>query len=167
MNWRVVMLGLCWFLASGVAVSESRPWILSPNGLGPIQIRMPMEQAIGFAKGVGEVKETTVMAEGESQRQYDVMQGGKRLFSIEPARGGVDRITVWSATYRDVKGMGVGSTLAELKKVYPAITVNPGEGFTCAFLSQGHSGNSFCFAGMKPGPSTPVHHVYIYSVDDL
>ncbi|MBI4237140.1 MAG: hypothetical protein HY696_01820 [Deltaproteobacteria bacterium] len=158
-----------WLLIAAMAWAGDA-WRVSLGGLGPIRIEMPIDAALQQirASGVGTVQEVVRQAEGEPYRHYDVMQSGRRLFTLEPAMNVVWRITIVSPDFKTSEGLGVGSPWPALTAAYPKLRVSPGaEGGACAVQLVPPGGLSFCFAEAKPAPTSRVQKVLLYSTSDL
>lgn len=163
--------GLCAFtLFVATAAGAGAAWQVSPSGIGPVRIGMPIAAALQQVRenGVGVVQEVVRQAEGESYRHYDVLQAGRRLFTVEPERDAVWRIAIVSPDFKTAEGHGVGSTLQSLAATYPKLRVTPGaEGGACGVHLVPPGGMSFCFTEAKPLPTSRVNKVLVFSTSDL
>ena len=78
------------------------------------------------------VKKEKMQLEGDSYDIYNVYDKGQKIYSVEPNIDKpdiVDRIWVYGTKFKTEKGIGVGSTLAEIKSKYHIESISTeGEG---------------------------------------
>jgi hypothetical protein len=77
------------------------------------------------------VRKETFQLEGDDYDIYNVYENGQKLFAIEPVSGKTDlvwRIWIHSAEVKTEKGIGVGSTLADIKTKYQIENIGMEEG---------------------------------------
>jgi hypothetical protein len=101
---------------------------VGPGQVGAIKTGMPtadLEQVIP----AGQLRETSIHLEGQAYKAYEVnLHGGGVLVeeTCDPACL-VWRIQVRNPAYRTAEGLGVGSSLGEVKKHYPISFLGSGE----------------------------------------
>ncbi|MGV3504383.1 MAG: mechanosensitive ion channel protein MscS [Adhaeribacter sp.] len=115
-------------LAAG-AVSPADPasYRISPGQAGPIRIGMQVSEL--KEKLPGQLKETVLHLEGQPYKAFQIGQFESGVLVEEKCRPDcqVWRIQVRDAAYRTGEGLGVGSSLGEVKKHYPISFLGPGE----------------------------------------
>lgn len=78
------------------------------------------------------VKKEKIQLEGDSYDIYNVYDKGQKIYSVEPNTDKpdiIDRIWVYGTKFKTEKGIGVGSTLAEIKSKYHVESISTeGEG---------------------------------------
>ena len=78
------------------------------------------------------VKKEKMYLEADSFDIYNVYEKGQKIYSVEPNLDKpdiVDRIWVYGTKFKTEKGIGVGSTLAEIKSKYQVESISTeGEG---------------------------------------
>jgi hypothetical protein len=78
------------------------------------------------------VKKEKMQLEGDSYDIYNVYDKGQKIYSVEPNIDKpdiIDRIWVYGTKFNTEKGIGVGSTLAEIKSKYQVESISTeGEG---------------------------------------
>ena len=108
--------------------AEGSRYRVGPGQVGAIKTGMPtadLEQAIP----AGQLHETSIHLEGQAYKAYEVnLHGGGVLVeeTCDPACR-VWRIQVRNPAYRTAEGLGVGSSLGEVKKHYPISFLGSGE----------------------------------------
>ena len=100
---------------------------ISPGQVGPIQIGMEVNQLKKLLPG--QLQETALHLEGEPFKAYQIGSFESGILVEEKCAPTcqVWRIQVRDAAYRTSEGLGVGSTLGEVKKHYPISFLGPGE----------------------------------------
>lgn len=100
---------------------------IAPGQAGPIQIGMDINEL--KKAWPGQLQETVRHYEGEQSRAYQIGNFESGVLVEEKCQPAcqVWRIQVRDAAYRTGEGLGVGSTLGEVKKHYPLSFLGPGE----------------------------------------
>lgn len=159
-----MMIGILGISASAVVQAHGTEWHIEPTGLGPIRIGMPIDQALqSVAAAAFSVKATSKMSEGTKSSVYEVSQGNKLLFTIEPDKKTVWRIDVRAPEFQ-IDGVGVGTTLIQLKQRFPAARFHSAAGGEmCGMMMREPVGYAFCFKNLNPAPTSTIDHVRIFS----
>ncbi|MGV3642498.1 MAG: hypothetical protein ACO1NZ_18385 [Adhaeribacter sp.] len=114
-------------LAPPEATSGQASYRIAPGQAGPIQIGMEINE---LKKALpGQLQETELHLEGERFKAYQIGKFESGVLVEEKCQPAcqVWRIQVRDAAYRTGEGLGVGSTLGEVKKHYPLSFLGPGE----------------------------------------
>ncbi len=105
-----------------------------------VKVGMSVESFLKIVKGKRTVKKEKMSSEGEEYNIYNVYKDGKLMYSVEPECGKtckVWRISVYTKEFKTGKGIGVGSTLADIKKNYTVTDISTeGEGELAVFVKE-------------------------------
>jgi len=121
-----VVLGMMLFVgACGQSKTEEMKSIIPGKRTGPFVHGKAVPQSLD---GYELLKKTTADPDGDPIAYYEVQQSGKKVLEVYfELTDGVEKIFrsgVFSDEYLTPEGLGVGSTLEDLQKVYPTGTVS-------------------------------------------
>jgi hypothetical protein len=108
--------------------AEAARYRISPSQVGAIKIGMPVAD-LKKVIPASQLKETNIHLEGQGYKAYAIGPHQAGLLveeTCEPACR-VWRIQVRNPAYRTAEGLGVGSSLGEVKKHYPISFLGSGE----------------------------------------
>jgi hypothetical protein len=95
---------------------------LIDNGrAGPFIKNMPLDKALQIAQEKYTVEKNTIFLEGIDYTVYDILLNSELLLKLEPSfnnEGTLWRIWIYSDRYKTNKGIGVGSTIADVLENY-------------------------------------------------
>ncbi|MBI4366662.1 MAG: DUF1131 family protein [Deltaproteobacteria bacterium] len=162
-----VILLLIWSIMAGSLVAGDR-WSITHDALGPIEIRMPLEAALRIAGGKYVVTRKTRMQEGNVYPVYEVQEGKMLQFLIEPSANGkgIERLDIRSPDFRTSHGIGVGSTLADVRKAFSRVSLVPGDGGQGVAVVPNVPGYSFVFAKPHPAEADTVTRILIWPTNE-
>ncbi|RNI29636.1 hypothetical protein EFA69_08745 [Rufibacter immobilis] len=105
---------------------------LRPGQVGAVRVGMPIDEA---RKQYGNTKfrETTLLQEGTETKAFEVLGERRRTdMVVEQECTGTNcrvfRIKVINPAFKTPGGVGIGSTLADVKKSFPITSISAGEG---------------------------------------
>jgi hypothetical protein len=106
-------------------------WIIGNGHVGKILMNMDEKKLQGMFSPE-QIKTTTKSAEGDEYSIINITATGDTKTSIELETMCMDicvisRINLYSDKFKTIKGIGVGSTIGDLRKVYSISTVVGGE----------------------------------------
>lgn len=95
---------------------------LIDNGMaGPFIKNMPLDKALQIAQEKYTVEKNTIFLEGIDYLVYDIFLNAELLLKLEPSYNNEStlwRIWIYSDRYKTNKGVGVGSTVADVLENY-------------------------------------------------
>ena len=113
-------------------ISTSKTNFITNNTVDGVEIEENIKEFIAEVEPRYTVKKEKMQLEGESYDIYNVYEKGQKIYSIEPyfnKPGFIDRIWIYGSKFKTEKGIGVGSTLAEIKSKYHVESISTeGEG---------------------------------------
>lgn len=176
MGLRSFLIGLlaCWCASGtpiGVVSAHDAQWTFTETTLGPLRVGMPIADALRSATQHGEtvVREIEPMAPGRPRTLFVVRKAGERLFALEPVSAEIARIRIFSDAYRQqANGVGVGSTVVDLRRAYPRLAIAKNTQGAVAYPFPDPltgRGPAFYFSEVAPGPSATVDHIILYAGD--
>ena len=143
-------IGACWGIPT-----------IGEGGVGSVRV----SRTIADAARTCTAHDTTFALEGMSETGAVIRYGGHELVAITTgSRGGaISRIVVTDSAFRTAKGVGVGSTVAELRRAYGTVCPVSGEG-NVGVRARGLDGVSFGVASPDPTPpdTARVTRIWIY-----
>lgn len=94
--------------------------LITNNSVDGIKIGSDINTSIQFARKRYLVKKEKLFLEGDAYPIYNIYKSGKRIYAIEPDENGskIFRIWIYSSDFKTKSGIGVGSTLADIKLKY-------------------------------------------------
>ncbi|GEM_PF-6950083 len=151
-------------LASRIVAAETATtaadWPLTEMGVGPIQIGMPYAAARSAAGSAGTLVEKTRKSEGEIIHVSELLDGRKSLLIMEASDDKLWRLTVESPQFKTAHNIAVGTSLKDLQKVTPHLTIAHAEGNgSCAITPD--MGLSFCFTQTAPKPTDTIARILV------
>ncbi|MFN3554580.1 MAG: hypothetical protein ACK4VN_01310 [Bacteroidales bacterium] len=96
-----------------------------------IYVGQPISDFVSLTEQLFNVKKETISLEGDDYDIYNVYANGQILFGVEPEFNKPDkvwRIWIYSSDFKTEKGIGVGSTLADIKMKYQVENIGTEEG---------------------------------------
>ena len=115
-----------------IAVSISKTDFITNNSVDGVAIGEKITDFISAVQQRYTVKKEKMRLEGDSYDIYNVYENEQKIYSVEPNTdkpGITDRIWVYGIKFKTDKGIGVGSTLAEIKSQYHILNISTeGEG---------------------------------------
>ena len=93
----------------------------SYNSVDGIYIGQKISEFIFQARQQYDVKKEIMQLEGDDYDIYNVYENGEKIYSVEPVFDNPDviwRVWIYSPKFKTEKGIGVGSTFAEIKSKY-------------------------------------------------
>jgi len=130
---RRIAIATCFFLFGSALPAQSAEWQLTPTRAGKIILGMTID-SLHDAVGRENVRLVDLMLEGQfspALQVYQPFQPGSPLAIAEivgTCGFRVSRISAVSPLLRTADGLGVGSTIGEVRKRYPAARIGRGEG---------------------------------------
>jgi hypothetical protein len=113
-------------------ISTSKTNFITSNSVDGVVIEENIKEFIAEVEKRYTVKKEKMQLEGDSYDIYNVYDKGKKIYSIEPYSDkpdNVDRIWIYGKEFKTEKGIGVGSTLADIKSKYNVESISTeGEG---------------------------------------
>jgi hypothetical protein len=106
--------------------------VIQNRQVGPVKINMPVTD-LKKVIPANQLKEVKVTREGHAYKAYQIKknasdaQPGLQAEEICEPNCRVSRVQVLDSTYKTSEGIGIGSTLGEVKKHYPISYLGPGE----------------------------------------
>ena len=98
---------------------------LTAGGIGPIRIGSPLSAAEGRC----DMRDTSfTLSEGAQENGRVVDLGNGSVVVLTNAQGNVTRIIVEDSTVRAERGLGVGSTVGDLRRTHGMLCAEEGEG---------------------------------------
>jgi hypothetical protein len=100
--------------------------VIASGGVGLVRVGMPVSTLARHCK----VTDTSVvLAEGLPERAHIVQMGSHRLLTISTgtADTSIVRIIVTDSAFRTAQGLGVGSTLGEMRELYKVLSYSSEE----------------------------------------
>jgi hypothetical protein len=107
---------------------DSSRYQINRSQVGPIKIGMPVAR-LPLVVPTGQLREVAISREGQGFKAYEVGGPPAGLLVEEKCTPAcrVWRIQVKDPAYRTAEGLGIGSTLGEVKKYYPISFLGSGE----------------------------------------
>ena len=96
-----------------------------------IYVGQPINDFVSLTEQFYNVKKETISLEGDDYDIYNVYENGQILFGVEPNFDKPNtawRIWIYSSDLKTEKGIGVGSTLADIKMKYQVENIGTEEG---------------------------------------
>ena len=98
---------------------------LTAGGIGALRLGQP----VAAAEGRCTMRDTTIALEGTEENGRVVDLGGRgSVMVLANAQGNVTRIIVEDSTVRTERGLGVGSTVGDLRRTHGMLCAAVGEG---------------------------------------
>jgi hypothetical protein len=104
-------------------IKSTKTFLISKKTVDNVSIGESIEKFKADIEKRYTVKKESIMQEGDSYEILSVYEKNNKLYSIEPDQGepnSVYRIWIYSPKFKTEQGIGVGSTLSELKSKYDA-----------------------------------------------
>ena len=137
---KLLLLAIVLFLGnSGISLSQQNDFIIDNEKAGPFYKNMPLEDALKIAERKYKVVETTISFEGDDYLVYEIFQGSELLLKLEPTCGKecyVWRIWIHSDRYKTSKGIGIGSTIADVLNNYTFKHLQTEGSVRCLFVKE-------------------------------
>jgi len=94
--------------------------LITDKSVDGVNIGKEINKFISEVKSKYSVKKEKFMLEGDSYDIYNVYENGNKIYSVEPAENKaiIYRIWIYSSKFKTKEGIGVGSTLGDLKSKY-------------------------------------------------
>jgi hypothetical protein len=108
-------------IKSTTANNAAKIYIISNNSVDNVAIGESIKKFVADVQERYTVKKEEKMQEGESYEIYTVYDKNDKLYSVEPnyeEPNLVSRIWIYSPKFKTEQGIGIGSTLAEIKSKY-------------------------------------------------
>jgi hypothetical protein len=120
-----------------IPAQDSSRYQITRSQVGPIKIGMPVAR-LPLVVPPGQFREVALTREGQGFKAYEVGGPPAGLLVEERCTTAcrVWRIQVKDPAYRTAEGLGIGSTLGEVKKYYPISFLGTGETEIVAVSSQ-------------------------------
>ena len=113
-------------------ISTSKTDFITNKSVDGVTIGEKITDFISAVRQRYSVKKEKMYLEADSFDIYNVYEKGQKIYSVEPNLDKpdiVDRIWVYGTKFKTEKGIGVGSTLAEIKSKYHVESISTeGEG---------------------------------------
>jgi hypothetical protein len=113
-------------------ISTSKTNFITNKSVDGVTIGEKITDFISVVRQRYSVKKEKMYLEADSFDIYNVYEKGQKIYSVEPNLDKpdiVDRIWVYGTKFKTEKGIGVGSTLAEIKSKYHVESISTeGEG---------------------------------------
>jgi len=113
-------------------ISTSKTDFITNKSVDGVTIGEKITDFISVVRQRYSVKKEKMHLEADSFDIYNVYEKGQKIYSVEPNLDKpdiVDRIWVYGTKFKTEKGIGVGSTLAEIKSKYQVESISTeGEG---------------------------------------
>jgi hypothetical protein len=139
---KVLLFSLVVLFAASVSAQRysDSTWVIGVGHIGKIVINMN-EQKLSSIFPADQIKKETISGEGDEYSIIRIMPAGESKASIELETMCMDiclisRINLYSGKYKTVKGLGVGSLVSELKKIYTVSSVIGGDKGIMIFIEE-------------------------------
>jgi len=113
-------------------ILSSKTNFITNNSVDGVAIEENIKEFIAEVEKRYTVKKEKMQLEGDSYDIYNVYDKGQKIYSIEPyfdKPDNIDRIWIYGKEFKTEKGIGVGSTLADIKSKYHIDSISTeGEG---------------------------------------
>jgi hypothetical protein len=114
--------------------------LIESGSIDGIKIGMSINEFLNIRKEQYIVKKEKIQLEGDEYDIYNVYQNGKKVYAIEPdceKECKIWRIWVYGRDFKTKEGIGVGSTLSDLKGKYTIKELSiEGEGGVAIFVKE-------------------------------
>lgn len=116
------------------------PDIIDSGSIGEIKIGMTINDFLKISNAKEIVKKEKIQLEGDSYDIYNIYRNNKIVYAVEPnceKECKVWRIWIYGKVFKTKEGIGVGNTLADLKKKYLIKELSTeGEGRVAIFVKE-------------------------------
>jgi len=115
------------------AVSVSEILLITDHSVDGVVVGEKISEFVPKVQQRYSVKKETINLEGEDYDIYNVYEDGGKLYSVEPDFDNPDiiyRIWIYDSKFKTKEGIGVHSTLAEIKSKYHIESINIEEGLS-------------------------------------
>lgn len=92
--------------------------IIKTNSIEGIKIGMSVDEFLKLSFDNAEIKKELISIEGDDFDIYNIYKDDKIIYTVEPDKGKIYRIRVKEKSIKTEKGIGVGNTMADIRKHY-------------------------------------------------
>lgn len=114
--------------------------VINSDSIDGVKIGMPIAEFLKISNERDTVKKEQIQQEGENYDIYNVYRNNKIVYVVEPDCGtdcNVWRIWIYGEDFKTKEDIGVGNTLADLKKTYTIKELSTeGEGRVAIFVNE-------------------------------